>query len=150
MNFKSFFNYLSYLQYPLMLIAVYFMLSPYLLGLEHLKANPQIVFENLNSVLIFIGLGTGFSSLQDTTKTQNNFSKKIWENPLKGKLTIIFMCLTLLFLLVLGLIGYFKTADGILKELSVGVIVLSLGMLGFLKTAIEIFENHRKDKVISV
>lgn len=129
-----------------MLIGLYFAFSPYLLGIEKLKENPDLILENLNSALIFVGLGASFSSLQDTTKTQNKFSRKIWENPIKGKITIILMCLTILFLLVLGLIGYFNAVNRILKDLSVGIIVLSLGMFGFLKAGIEMFENHRKDK----
>ena len=85
MNFKKVFHYISYLQYPLILIGIYFGVIPYLSGLDMLVDNPDILFNNLNSSLIFIGLGTSFSSLQDTSKTQNNFSKKIWENPRKGK-----------------------------------------------------------------
>lgn len=52
--------------------------------------------------------------------------------------------------LIFGLIGYFITEKGILKDLSIGIIIFSLGMFGFLKAAIEIFENHRKDKNIVV
>ncbi len=146
MNFKTIFQYISYLQYPLMLIALYFVISPYLLGIEKLKENPDLIFMNFNSALIFMGLGTSFSSLQDTTKTQNEFSKNIWANPKKGKITIMVMCLTILLFLIMGMIGYFYINDGILKDLSVGIIVFSLGMLGFLKAAIEMFENHREDK----
>lgn len=146
MNFKSTFHYISYLQYPLMLISFYFALSPYLNGMERLKENPDIIFENFNNLLIFMGLGVSFSSLQDTTKTQNNFSKKIWESPKKGKIAIITMSVIILLILILGLVGYLNSNNGILKNLAVGLIVLSLGMFGFLKTAIEMFENHRKDK----
>ncbi len=143
MNFKTIFHYISYLQYPLMLIGLYFALSPYFIGLGKVKENPELIFENLNAVLIFMGLATSFASLQDTTRTQNNFSKKIWENPVKGKIIISVMCLTILVFLILGLTGYFTTTNGILKDLSVGIIVVSLGMFGFLKAAIEMFENHR-------
>ena len=83
MNFKTFFHYISYIQYPLMLIATYFVLSPYINEIEQLKKNPDLLFKNLNLTLIFMGLGISFSSLQDTSKTQNKFSKKIWENPKK-------------------------------------------------------------------
>jgi len=148
MNFKEIFHYISYLQYPLMLIALYFAFSPYLLGMEQLRESPDLVFKSLNNLLIFMGLGVSFSSLQDTTKTQNKFSKKIWESPKKGKITIITMCSSILLILFLGLIGYLNAINGILKDLSVGLIVLSLGMFGFLKAAIEMFENHRKDKNI--
>jgi hypothetical protein len=56
------------------------------------------------------------------------------------------MCLMILLFLLLGLVGYFYSSTGILKDLSVGTIVMALGMFGFLKAAIEIFEQHRIDK----
>ena len=146
MNFKSTFHYISYLQYPLILIALYFALSPYMMGMEKLRENPDLIFENLNNLLIFMGLAVSFSSLQDTTKTQNNFSKKIWENPKNGKITIITMSVMIMLILIMGLIGYLNVNNGILKNLAVGLIVLGLGMFGFLKATIEMFENHRKDK----
>ncbi len=146
MNFKATFHYISYLQYPLILIGLYFALSPYLSGIEKLRENIDLIFQNLNNALIFMGLGVSFSSLQDTTKTQNKISRKIWENPKRGKIMILTMCSIILLILVLGLIGYLSVTNGILKDLSVGLIVLSLGMFGFLKASIEMFENHRKDK----
>jgi len=146
MNFKLLFQYISYLQYPLMLVALYFSFIPYLSGLEKLRENPTLLFDNLNSALIFMGLGISFSSLQDTTKTQNKLSLNIWQNPKKGKIAIILMCMMILLFLLFGLIGYFSSEKGVLKDMSVGIIVLALGMFGFLKSAIEMFENHRKDK----
>ena len=148
MTFKTFFHYISYLQYPLMLIGMYFAFKPYLQGIEHIQKNPDLIFQNLNSVLIFMGLGISFSSLQDTTKTQNKFSERIWKNPKKGKIMIAFIGVMILTSLTLGLIGYFITKTGIIKELSIGIIILGLGMFGFLKAAIEMFENHRVDKNI--
>ncbi len=150
MNFKKMFHYVSYLQYPLMVIVLYFLFSPFLLGIDKLKENSDFISQNLNSVLIFMGLAISFSSLQDTTKTQNKFSKKIWENPKKGKTAIMIICFLILFFLSSGLIGYFNANNSFLKETSVGIIVLSLGLFGFLKTVIEMFENHRKDKNITV
>jgi magnesium-transporting ATPase (P-type) len=129
-----------------MFIGLYFVLSPYFSGLEKLKENPELFFQSLNSALIFLGLGVSFSSLQDTTKTQNNVSKKIWEHPKKGKIAIIFMSLLIMIILIFGMIGYFVSNNGILKELSVGIIIFALGMFGLLKAAIEMFENHRLDK----
>ncbi|WP_020533935.1 hypothetical protein [Flexithrix dorotheae] len=146
MRFKTFFHYLSYLQYPLLLIGLYFVLRPYFSGFEYLRENPKLLFQSLNSVLIFMGLAISFSSLQDTTKTQNKFSRKIWEDPVKGKVALILMCFLILFTLLFGLTGYYITPEGIIKELSIGTIVFSLGMFGLLKAALEMFENHRKDK----
>ncbi len=131
MNFRTLFHYISYLQYPFMFIGLFFALSPYFQGIEHLKDNPDLMFNNLNSTLIFMGLGVGFSSLQDTTKTQNKFSKKIWENPRKGKIMISLIASMIFLLLMFGLIGYFVTEKGILNDLSIGIIVFGLGMFGF-------------------
>ncbi|WP_405567256.1 hypothetical protein [Polaribacter sp. Asnod6-C07] len=129
-----------------MLIVTYFVLSPYINGIKQLKKNPDLLFKKLNLTLIFMGLGISFSSLQDTSKAQNKFSKKNWENPKKGKIMIAFMSFMILCSLIFGLIGYFSTEVGVLKELSIGIIVLGLGMFGLLKASIEMFENHRKDK----
>ena len=146
MNFKAFFHYISYLQYPLMLMGLYFALKPYFYGTEILKENPDLIFQNLNSLLIFMGLGVSFSSLQDTTKTQNKISEKIWKSPRKGKIMIAVISLQILCFLTFGLIGFYFTKGGVLKELSIGIIILGLGMFGFLKAAIVMFENHRIDK----
>ncbi|ORL47041.1 hypothetical protein IIF7_03456 [Zunongwangia atlantica 22II14-10F7] len=129
-----------------MVIGLYLTFSPYLLEMDKLKENPNLILQNFNNVLIFLGLAVSFSSLQDTTKTQNNFSKKIYENPKKGKAFILSICFMIILILTFGLIGYYNSVESLLKDLSVGLIVLSLGMFGFLKAIIEMFENHRKDK----
>jgi hypothetical protein len=121
------------------------MIAPYFHGIAALKENPGLIFSNFNLGFMFMGLGISFSSLQDTTKTQNKFSLKIWESPKKGKIAIILMSLMIILFLTCGLIGYVFAEQGGLKEMSVGAIVLSLGMFGFLKAAVEMFENHRKD-----
>jgi hypothetical protein len=68
---KLIFHYISYLQYPLMMIAMLFALKPYIFGFETL-------FSDFNKMLVFMGLGISFSTLQDTTKTQNKLSLKIY------------------------------------------------------------------------
>ncbi len=57
MDFRKIFHYISYLQYPFMLIGFYFALSPYINGLDSIKENPVKVFNGINSLLIFMGLG---------------------------------------------------------------------------------------------
>ena len=145
-NFKKFFQVLSYLQYPLILLALFFSFKPYFNGIESLTKDPSTLLKSYNYTLIFLGLGISFSTLQDTTKTQNNFSKKIWENPKKGKRMIILICFLLLLFLSYGIFGYFITENEKIKELSFGSIIFSIGLIGFLKTVLEVFENHRKDK----
>ncbi len=145
-KFRFFFQVLSYLQYPLMFLALFFSVKPYFDGFEYLVKNPSILLKNYNYTLIFAGLGISFSTLQDTTKIQNKFSKKVWENPKKGKRVILIICLVIFLFLSYGIFGYFITENENLKELSFGSIVFSIGLIGFLKSAIEIFENHSKDR----
>ncbi len=97
-------------------------------------------------MMLFMGIGISFSTLQDTQKTQNDFSKRIWENPTKGKVFLTLMGLFTLLLLIGGLIGFFLSDSSVLNELSLGLIVMGIGFLGLLKAAAEMFENHRLDK----
>ena len=141
-DLKNIFHKISYLQYPMMLIAVYYSLKPYFVGFD-------TIWVNYNFLLIFAGLGISLSTLQDTRKTQNNFSKRIWENPIKGKIALSIIALAALFIILTGMFGVFLSNSKILQELSFGTIVFGIGMIGLLKAAIEMFENHRKDKNIT-
>lgn len=138
-DIKTLFHYISYLQYPLMLVAVFYAVKPLLYGFD-------TIWEDYNMVLLFAGLGISFSTLQDTTKTQNKISKKVWENPKAGKRMILVIALSTLFFMLLGLYGMFAAKESILQELSFGVLVFGIGYMGLLKAAIEMFENHRSDR----
>ncbi len=107
-----------------MALGLFFAVKPYFKGFEYLVENPNIVFINYNYVLIFMGLGISFSTLQDTSKMQNEFSRKIWKNPKKGKIVILIIC-------------------GLVLE----CLIFGIGLIGFLKTALEAFENHREDRI---
>lgn len=146
MNYRKIFQLISYLQYPLMLMGLFYALVPYLKGFDYLKKNPDIIFENYNYTLIFMGLGISISTLQDTTKTQNNFSKKIWENPKKGKIAIGILSIMTFATIAIGIFGYFISVNEKLQQLSIGILIFGIGLIGFLKTALEVFENHRLDK----
>jgi hypothetical protein len=139
MNTKQFFHYISYLQYPMMAVGLYFILQPYFNDFDGM-------FHSLNRAMVFIGLGVSLSTLQDTTMTQNEASRKIWESPKKGKLFLILMSAMTLFFIVSGLIGIFASDEAILSELSLGLVVIGIGFLGLLKAGSEMFENHRLDK----
>ena len=76
----KFFQKISYLQYPMMLFAMYFAIKPYTYIFQVGINNQDKMFADLNSLFIFIVLGISFSTLQDTSKTQNKFSLKIWQN----------------------------------------------------------------------
>lgn len=133
---KQVFQAISYLQYPLMLVGLDWMVYPYFAGFD-------TFWTSLNNALVFMGLGISFSTLQDTTKTQNNFSRKIWEDPRKGMLALMVISGTTLVFLAVGMFGFFLSGGGILKEVSFGTLMLGLGYVGLLKTAIEMHEHHR-------
>lgn len=137
---KQIFHLISYLQYPLLLVALGYMAHPYFAGLDTFW---QTFWPSVNNALIFSGLAISFSTLQDTTKTQNNFSKKIWESPRKGMLALWMISITTLAFLAVGMYGLYVSKGGIVKEVSFGVLMLGLGYIGLLKTAIEMYEHHR-------
>ena len=133
---KQIFQAISYLQYPLMLAGLGWMVYPYFAGFD-------TFWTSLNNALVFMGLGISFSTLQDTTKTQNNFSRKIWEDPRKGMLALMVISGTTLVFLAVGMFGFFLSEGGILKEVSFGTLMLGLGYVGLLKSAIEMHDHHR-------
>lgn len=110
----------------------------------YLKIDKNII-QFINKALVYLGLGIGFSSLQDTPKTQNNFSLKIWQNCKKERITLILMTLFTFTLIVFGLIGMYSDENHKLYEVYNGFLMLGIGMIGFLKAAIEMRENHRLD-----
>ena len=132
------FQWVSYLQYPLMLAALGYILVPYFKGFDHF-------WPSVNQALIFAGLGISFSTLQDTRRTQNELSRKIWEDPKKGKRMLLVMSLTALVLLGTGLYGFMIARDGIVKEVAFGTLMLGISYIGLLKAAIEMHEHHRVD-----
>jgi hypothetical protein len=136
-SIKKQFHIISYAQYPLMLIATFHTFKPYFSGFN-------VFWPSINQALIFAGLAISFSTLQDTTKTQNEFSKKIWENPKKGKLALAVILASTLAFLFVGFFGLYAAKDGIIKEVAFGTLMLGISYISLLKSAIEMFENHRK------
>lgn len=139
--FKNLFHKISYLQYPLVAVSLYFYV---LFIMSMMKDSMQ--WAHLNSALVFYGISISLSTLQDTTKTQNNFSKKIWEHPKKGIIALALFFFLALTFMAAGLMGFLYSSESIHKEISFGLIVLSIGLIGLLKSAMEMFDNHRLDK----
>jgi uncharacterized membrane protein len=122
-----------------MLVALYFAVQPYLKGFD-------TALYYINLMMVFMGLGISFSTLQDTRKTQNEFSRKIWEDPRKARVFIAVFTIVICCLIITGLVGLIGTKNATLTEISLGTVVLAIGMIGMLKSMLEMFENHRKDK----
>lgn len=142
MNPRRFFHIISYLQYPILISAFYF----YIPFIQALYMTQKIDFVNLDYFLIMLGVALSFSTLQDTTKTQNKLSRKVWENPVAGKIFLIVTAMATFVMIFSGIIFMVLPIASKLKGLAVGLTVLGIGFLGVLKAAIEMFENHRLDK----
>ncbi len=83
MNNKLFFHYLSYLQYPLLAGCMYFTSQ-----LISDKFNLKTYLENINNILVLMGLAISFSTLQDAKKVSLKIEKKVWQSPKAGKIFI--------------------------------------------------------------
>ena len=133
------FQKISYLQYPAMVAGLAYAVKPAFTGIAG-------VFDDANYALLYMGIGIGLSSLQDPTRTQNEVSRKVWQDPRKGSLFLVFIAAQAFLMMLAGLIGSYFASDNALNQLSLGLFSLGLGMLGMLKTAIDMYEHHRLDK----
>ena len=78
---RRLFHAASYLQYPFMAVACFYVIRPYFNGFDS-------IFADFNFALLYVGVAIGFSSLQDPTTTQNEMSRRVWEDPRKGSRAI--------------------------------------------------------------
>ena len=136
---RQIFQWLSYLQYPALLVALAYAARPLFNSMDG-------IFDAYNSALLYAGVGVGMSSLQDPSRTQNKISKRVWEDPRKGGVLLGLISVQALLPIVLGLLGAALAPTAALSQLSLGLVAFGLGMIGLLKTAIEMREHHRLDK----
>lgn len=135
---RQLFQVASYLQYPFMLLALAYVIRPYTNGFS-------TIFADLNLAMLHAGIGIGFSSLQDPTTTQNEVSRRVWEDPRKGSRMIGFIAAAVVLSLGSGVAGLYL-GGARWSQLAMGLVGLGLGMFALLKTAIEMFEHHRLDR----
>lgn len=133
---RDLFHKISYIQYPLMFAGMFFIAKPFF-------NERATIWSDYNMALIFYGLGLSVSTLQDTTKSQNKVSQRIWENPQKSKLFLIYIGCMAGFFLIIGVAAALQQHVGALNELSFGLISLGVGLLGILKGGLEMAENHQ-------
>ena len=145
MNYQKLFHKLSYLQYPFLILGLAAIVQPYILDFESNSKNLSVIVNAINNMLIFTGIGVSFSTLQDTTTTQNELSKKVWEDSKKSRRFLILLLLTIGLLFSFGIFAYFFSFNKHLEVLGVGTLVLSIGLIGVLKAAIEMANYHQKN-----
>lgn len=95
----------------------------------------------MNLGLVFMGIGVSFATLQDTTKTQNNFSKRIFQSRLYSRWFLAIACFMVVFFLAIGLTGLLWLNSGPLYDVAYGLISLGVGFIGMVKGATEIAEH---------
>ena len=145
-SIRDVFQWVSYLQYPAMLAAIgYTAKSAW--TVSHLGSTGwSPVFDDWNYVLLYAGIGIGLSSLQDPARTQNEFSKRVWQDPRKGRWMLVLLSSYSVAPMVAGMVGAYLADTTVVNQLSLGLVAFGLGMVGLLKTAIEMREHHRLDK----
>lgn len=136
-NAKQIFHYISYLQYPIMAVAVYYSFLP-------LTNNLATIWADYNKSLMFMGIAISFSTLQDTQKTQNKLSKRVYENPKYATIFLWVIFGQVLIFTLFGIFGFFISENAAIKEVAFGSILFGMGLIGMLKSAVEMAENHRK------
>lgn len=143
---RDVFQWLSYLQYPAMLVALGYVFKSGLLMATVKQTGISPIYDLWNYALLYGGVGIGLSSLQDPTKTQNKISLRVWRDPRKGRWMLMLLAAYAFGVMALGLLGAYRAETSIVSQLSLGLVAFGLGMVGLLRTAIEMREHHRLDK----
>lgn len=104
--------------------------------------NRQNLLDDFNLGLVFMGLAITFSTLQDTKKTQNKMSEKIWKNKKYATWFIVYFLLIIFVLIALALVWQFGN-NAALQGLSWGVLSIAMGLVGVVKGGLEMAEYQQ-------
>ncbi|WP_373775209.1 MULTISPECIES: hypothetical protein [Bacteroidales] len=140
-NVRKIFHLLSYLQYPLVAIALARLIFPLFRGFEYLSTHSEYLFSNYNQMLIYYGLALSFSSLQDPTKTSLRYERKIWKTPRKAKVILFATTVTMMLFFFTGFVGLMADQP-VMKEFTNGSFILSIGLLSYLKFQLDLYAIH--------
>jgi hypothetical protein len=138
-NFRDVFHKLSFVQYPLLGIAMYYTIMSVFTEVE-------AIWSNFNLGLLFLGLGISFGSLQDVTRPHYSLAKRVFESPSKAKAFVLLLAAEIILFIAMGLFALLGSKSPELREVAFGLIIFGLGMLGMLKTALESAEHHQRVK----
>ncbi len=143
-DIKQVFHALSYLQYPLYILAFVFAIRPYVNGLDYAIEHLDSLISNLNYFFIFLGLGISFASLQDINKIHLKFEKNIISDSKKSKIFLLITSVTTALMIIFGIFGYFLADNKYVNEISLGVLILGIGFIGVTKLQLEVVERNSK------
>ena len=136
------FHYVSFLQYPFMLIALYYGYEPIIKGFENFDKDSLI--ENYNLGLLFIGIALSFTSLSDTRR-KTKISDKVFGKEKRAKRWLIFICCLIVTIFSLAIFCKFFINDEKFENLSIGIFVFGIGLVGLLRMNIEIIKTYHNN-----
>lgn len=139
--FKAF-HYVSFLQYPFLLVALYYCYEPLIKGIK--TFSKESLIGNYNLALLCLGVAFSFTSLADTSK-RTKLTDLIYKKEKRTKNWLIYVCSLIILIFSLAIICQFFINDDLFKNLSIGLFVFGLGMLSILKMNLEIIKTYQKD-----
>lgn len=139
----KYFHFLSYLQYPFMLIAMYFLSKMVLSIFGEIDVVKAI--ENLNSCLLYLGIGLCFIALENIEKSPK-FERKIFEKEKLAKAWLILLFFSFIGLIIIAILMRFYPPSPLFKDLPTSLFVLALGFLSYIKMNIDIIKIYTTKK----
>ena len=133
-NYKEIFHRISHVQYPLLILGLFYAYKPLIFGNEN-------IWQDYNYCLVYMGIAISFTSLSET-KRQSKWAEKLYKNKKFMKGFFIYLLCLILFLFALGFYSLYQDKVEALKELALGIIVLGIGVMGILRMSIEITEYY--------
>ena len=135
-KYKRLFHYLSFIQYPFLLIGLYYSYKPLLF-------DDGEIWNDFNFCLTFIGIGISFSSLADISR-KSKLSKKLFRNKKFIKGFFIYLIILVLIIMASGIFCLFFTKIKPLNDLAIGILVFGIGVIGILRMTIEAVEINNE------
>lgn len=136
-DFIKYFHYVSYLQFPFLIIGLYYSYRPLFVGMKDM-------FSDYNMSLFFFGIGMSFSSLTNMRK-RTKIGDKIYAHPKRAKWWLIYMIVLIIVIFTLATITMFITKDERFQEFGVGLFVLGIGTIGLLRMSLDAIEFYQNE-----
>ena len=136
------FHYISFVQYPFLVIALYYCYKPIIFGFDNF--NTDEIIASYNSGLLFLGIGLSFTSLADINK-RTKLGDKIFGKRKNARRWLIYVGTLIFAIFAMAIILTFFGGDKKVEGLSTGLFVLGIGMIGILRMNLEIIRSYQKD-----
>ena len=130
------------LQYPFLLIALYYCSEPIFLGIDTFSTYDLTT--NYNLCLLFAGIGLSFTSLADITK-RTKIGNKLFGKRKNAKLWLIYVGVLIITTFILAVDAKFFSNNQNFNEFAIGLFVFGIGMIGLLRMQLEIIKTYQTE-----